>query len=1735
MRVSTPKFSTDTRYADWKVLVNRWLGTRDAGRFEPNEICNELFMAVTNPKAKREILQKSGQINSSEDLFRVLDVLFRAEVDPIGQLFVRWREFEQTLRGDEESISDYIDRVSFLMTQMAAEYNLVVPDPIAAYKLIEGARISDNTKQLVCAEIDEPTFANFADRLRKAFHFFSLPLVDGVIQCKQEPLGEESLARTCQNTMYFKKQTFCYICGDPKHFQYECPHNKCRYEKNHLQDYSWIPPEKTDMKHSSASTAVLTSAVNTPPQHQTVAFSSPSHAPLQQPAQQHTVVTSAHRQGSPNSPWMRNNSHHPVYSQPQNYQNHNYRGRGNGRGRSSGRTGYTPRQPMVQDASGYNQTYYEPAHVFSPGHNPGNPTYYGGPVHQTGHSRGLSQPGFQHNVNRPSVPDFYSGSTTYFGSSTDDISPMVRECLGHAMLDSGAGTTVVGKLWLKAYEDSVGEKTDSCADYKPIRFRFGDNEPVSSTDKVKIQAEFNSTPKLIEAYVVDCDVPLLLSRDTMKQLKLTIDFGKDELIMNNSEHIQGTRLTACGQYLIPIMTGKHYNQGMSIMLCHKLEKRDKALKLHQVFGHAGKEKIYNMYKEAKGEDHELRKELEELEKTCDVCLSMKRPYPRPRSCLPLSSNVNEVVAMDIKFINQKPVLHLIDTFSRFSACCFLRNKSAEAVVEAIFRIWISVIGRPTRSFFTDNGTEFNNETVRDMARMLEVGVKFTPIESPASNGICERHNQIIGEMSTKIIMDKKCSWAVALMWSVSAKNSLQNIYGYSPHQLMFGRNAALGSDDETKLVVANWDETTVSRVLQENLTAQQKAREEFIKAERKIRLDRALKSRVYRYMKDPVTAGDTVYFKRLNGKGLDGPGVVITTVDKNVIIKHCGKILRIHPSKVILKERMQQALRSPEPALNEGSATQQQNEENSNTSDYVETDHESDSESEADEDITQLRTAPVPRPRSIQDRSSQGVSQGITFATDDQELEITDDLVDMYVSPRYSQRNSPPLFQYNPVLSYNGGRFQDWSMEQDNSQQPYHLPSYRSLVQRGTLNEDPQNEDPQNEDLTDEDPRFTSTPAVPTPLPPTPSNRPTRSDIPVIHEETPSSSRTGVQPDLKDKLKVIFPKLKPNDTVRIKRIATDTWEEVSLVNRGGKATGKNKYHWNILDEDGNPDGVFFDKVLDFRKAEKSVKFQQSPDVIRRPNDPEDHPTVFTYYTIGPEQWKDQPVLNAMQEEINKWDDLGVYEEVDDHGQQPVIGSRWVVTGKPTEEDPNTVAIKARLVGKGFMENEKISESGILTNSPTAEKRSQRVMFNVAVHADWWINTLDIKSAFLRSKEIGRVLYLKPPKEVRKQGKIWLLKKPIYGLKDASRMWYLTLSEEMSNLGCTQSKLDRAVFIMADKRNNEMWGVGEFHIDDMLYAGTKAYHEHVIAGLKNAFDISKEGSGTFSYVGTDLYQPTTDVIEISQRTYINDIEVPTFVKKGRDRTGSLTQVETVSYRRLIGKMMWAATQTRPDILFSVIHLSTQNTSPTVGHLQAAIRLAEELKVTRNQIKIRIQKLGNIDKDPMVILCYTDARYNVQEDNLGTIGGHLILLSDGKDKCSPLSWHCSKIRKVCLSAKEAEAVALVNGIKEAIHVRKLISEMLHGTESELNIWIHALTDNLTLYKSYTNESQSQDMEARQNISWLKQKNEEERVHISWIASELQIADTLTRKNSNTRELFVQALQGELPLAREHWNQR
>ena len=49
---------------------------------------------------------------------------------------------------------------------------------------------------------------------------------------------------------------------------------------------------------------------------------------------------------------------------------------------------------------------------------------------------------------------------------------------------------------------------------------------------------------------------------------------------------------------------------------------------------------------------------------------------------------------------------------------------------------------------------------------------------------------------------------------------------------------------------------------------------------------------------------------------------------------------------------------------------------------------------------------------------------------------------------------------------------------------------------------------------------------------------------------------------------------------------------------------------------------------------------------------------------------------------------------------------------------------------------------------------------------WKYHSIDIKSAYLQGNTIQRKIFLKPPKEYD-EGKLWRLKKTVYGLCDAA--------------------------------------------------------------------------------------------------------------------------------------------------------------------------------------------------------------------------------------------------------------------------------------------------------------------------------------------------------------------------------
>ena len=133
------------------------------------------------------------------------------------------------------------------------------------------------------------------------------------------------------------------------------------------------------------------------------------------------------------------------------------------------------------------------------------------------------------------------------------------------------------------------------------------------------------------------------------------------------------------------------------------------------------------------------------------------------------------------------MIHIIDHLTRYSASCAIQSKRKEAIVENIFKRWIAIFGSP-KSFLVDNGGEFNNSEFISFCEHFNVNIKTTAAESSWSNGLVERHNGVFSNTVRKMMSDKpNYSLQTGTAWTIAAKNSLKNVYGFSPNQIVFGK------------------------------------------------------------------------------------------------------------------------------------------------------------------------------------------------------------------------------------------------------------------------------------------------------------------------------------------------------------------------------------------------------------------------------------------------------------------------------------------------------------------------------------------------------------------------------------------------------------------------------------------------------------------------------------------------------------------------------------------------------------------------------------------------------------------------------------------------------------------------------------------------------------------------------------------------------------------------------------
>ena len=87
----------------------------------------------------------------------------------------------------------------------------------------------------------------------------------------------------------------------------------------------------------------------------------------------------------------------------------------------------------------------------------------------------------------------------------------------------------------------------------------------------------------------------------------------------------------------------------------------------------------------------------------------------------------------------------------------------------------------------------------------------------------------------------------------------------------------------------------------------------------------------------------------------------------------------------------------------------------------------------------------------------------------------------------------------------------------------------------------------------------------------------------------------------------------------------------------------------------------------------------------------------------------------------------------------------------------------------------------------------------------------------------------PPPDVNTNGKLWRVRKPWYGLKDAPRCWQQHLFEALKDLQMSPLDGDPCVWML--KENGAVAGLIEVHVDDLKISGPPEFFAKMVRRLR----------------------------------------------------------------------------------------------------------------------------------------------------------------------------------------------------------------------------------------------------------------------------------------------------------------
>ncbi|GJU94456.1 retrovirus-related pol polyprotein from transposon TNT 1-94 [Tanacetum coccineum] len=158
-------------------------------------------------------------------------------------------------------------------------------------------------------------------------------------------------------------------------------------------------------------------------------------------------------------------------------------------------------------------------------------------------------------------------------------------------------------------------------------------------------------------------------------------------------------------------------------------------------------------------------------------------------------------------------------------------------------------------------------------------------------------------------------------------------------------------------------------------------------------------------------------------------------------------------------------------------------------------------------------------------------------------------------------------------------------------------------------------------------------------------------------------------------------------------------------------------------------------------------------------------------------------------------------------------------GVPNKKDERGIVVrnKARLVAQGYTQEDGIDYDEVF--APVARIEAIRLFLAYASFKDFVVYQMDVKSTFLYGKIEEEVYVFRPLgfEDPEFPDKVYKVEKALYGLHQAPRAWYETLSTYLLENGFQRGTIDKTLFIKKVKGDILLFQV---YVDDINFESTK---------------------------------------------------------------------------------------------------------------------------------------------------------------------------------------------------------------------------------------------------------------------------------------------------------------------------